>query len=352
MKTYLMGAALLLFLFTSCEFDNSQGFSPVTGKVGEILVVADNSIWESDLQECLDSNLTQYIMPYFPDVATFQLIHKTPSHFEQGVKKYRNILFLKIDPNYKGTKGKIVKHSDVWAHGQMVIDIIGKDYQMLEQTCKYGLDEVHDIFDDISWRRLIDHFNTYDNSVVRNEIKEHFGLDVALPARSTIVSSKKNFYRIEFPSASRPIDFQGSGSSQDAGLILSGLMIYQYDYVDSSQFELAQLLRDRDTILKHFMPHEIQGLYMGTQYEDFIYPEGNVAFSADGKVQGYDIRGMFKFTGKPIHSTGGAFWEFHFKHPKRDKMICLSGYVDAPSTTSWTHPIRELQAVLRSLKIE
>lgn len=342
---------MLLFLMSSCD-DKSNGFSPVSGRVGEILVVADKGVWDSHLKECLDSNLTQYILPYFPDVATFQLIHKTPSHFEQGVKKYRNILFLKIDPKYKGSQGKIVKHSDVWANGQMVIDITAKDFTMLEETCKNGLDEVHDIFDDVSWRRLIDHFNTYDNTSVRKELKKHFGLDVALPSRSTIVSRKENFYRIEFPSSSRPIEFQGNSSSQDAGLILSGLMIYQYDYVDSSQFVFAKLLRDRDTILKHFVPHEVQGLYMGTQYESFIYPEGNVAYSADGKVKGYDIRGMFKFTGRAVHSTGGAFWEFHFKHPKRNKMVCLSGYVDAPSTTSWTQAIRELQAVLRSLKIE
>mgnify|MGYP000509762551 CR=1 FL=1 len=37
---------------------------------------------------------------------------------------------------------------------------------------------------------------------------------------------------------------------------------------------------------------------------------------------------------------------------KTKKLICLSGYVDAPPTTSWTHPIREIQAILRSVEIE
>ena len=67
-------------------------------------------------------------------------------------------------------------------------------------------------------------------------------------------------------------------------------------------------------------------------------------------IDGIEIRGMFMFTGKPIHSTGGAFWAFHFVHPKTKKMVCLSGYVDAPPTTSWTHPLREVQAILRSVE--
>lgn len=352
MKTFFAGALLLLLVATSCDFETSEGFSPVTGKVGDILVVTDSTIWASDIRDCLDSNLTQFIMPYFPDVATFELIHKTPGQFEQGVKRYRNILFLKLDPKHKGEKGTIVKRKNVWAHGQMVVEITAKDYKMLEATCAAGLDEVHDIFDDISWRRIIDHFATNDNRTVLKEIKKQFGIEIVLPSHSEIVTKKKNFYRIEFPSSSRPIEFEGMGKTEDVGLVLSGLMIYQYDYRDSSQFDFDNLLRDRDTILKYYVPHEIEGLYMGTQYEKIVYPEGNVAYSANGKVKGYEIRGMFMFTGKPIHATGGAFWEFHFKHPKRNKIICLSGYVDAPPTTSWTHPLREIEAVLRSVKIE
>jgi hypothetical protein len=224
---------------------------------------------------------------------------------------------------------------------------------MLEATCKSGMDEVHDIFDKGSWQRLIPHFDSYNNNAVKKEVTERFGIDISLPARSKFVTRQKNFCRIEFPASSRPMEFESTGGrSEDVGLIFSGLMIWQYDYVDSTQFEFDQLLRDRDTMLKYNVPHEIPGLYMGTQYEKIVYPEGNEAVSMNGNVKGYDIRGMFVFTGRPIHSTGGAFWEFHFKHPKRNKMMCLSGYVDAPPTTSWTHPLREIQAILRSVKFK
>jgi hypothetical protein len=350
-----MKSLTYLFLFvglvalSSCDRAVSSGHLSVTGKVGEVLVVSDNDVWESDLKECLDSNLTQWIMPYFPDVATFELIHKTPNHFAQGVKRYRNILFLKIDSDHKGEKGAIVKRKDVWARGQVVVDIIAKDYDQLVETCKYGLDEVHDIYDEMSWKRIIKHFKTTKNKVTRQQIKDNFGIDLALPSNSQIVTKRSNFYRVEFPPASRPIEFAGTGT-QDVGSIFSGLMIYQYDFVDSVQFEFKKLLQARDTMLKHNVPHEIEGLYMGTQYQRIVYPEGNITWNSKKNIKGYEMRGMFKFTGKPIHSTGGAFWAFHFIHPKRKKLMCLSGYVDAPATTSWTHALREIQAVLRSVE--
>ena len=343
---------LVLFLLNivSCSFSTGNKIG-VTGEVGQILVVSDTELWDGELRECLDTNLTQWIMPYLPDVATFELIHKTRTHFMQGVKRYRNIIFIDLDPQFKGTKGKIVQRKDVWAHGQLVVEITAKDKEMLFQVCSAGLGDIHNAFDKRSWQRLVENFRGIKNSNVRNEITKSFGIDVALPSNARIVTRRKNFYRMEFPPASRPIEFAGTGV-QDVGSVFSGLMIYQYDFIDSTQLDHQRLLRARDTMLKYNVPHEIDGLYMGTQYTKMVYPEGNVVSNESQTITGYDMRGMFMFTGINRMSTGGAFWAFHFVHPTTKKVVCLSGYVDAPATTSWTHPLREIQAILRSVELK
>ncbi len=344
---------LFLFSFSACNEITSNADSGMyaTGKVGEILVVCEQGIWNNaDIKHQLDTHLTQWILPYLPDVATFTLMHKTPAHFTEGIRRYRNTLFLNIDPNFKEEHGSIVRKEDVWAKGQLVVEITARDFDQLLETCRQGLDEVHKEFDHMSWSRIM---NNYEKNVkvrAREQIRENFKIDVALPEGAAAVTRRKNFYRVEFPPASRPIEFVGTGT-QDVGSILYGVMIYQYDYIDSAQFDFDRLLQARDTMLKYNVPHEIEGMYMGTQYNEFVYPEGNVATSADGKVKGFDMRGMFMFTGLPKHSTGGAFWAFHFVHPNTHKLICISGYVDAPPTTSWTHPLREVEAVLRSVRI-
>ncbi len=324
---------------------------PVTGRIGEILVVCDNHIWESPIKECLDTNLTQFIMPYFPDVATFELIHKTPEHFTQGIRRYRNTMFINIDPEYEGDIGKIEKRVGVWATDQLVIDITANSYNQLVETCKQGLDNVHEEFDVFEWKRIMKYYGQRENNYIDKRVAKNFGVSMVLPDGAKLVTSRTNFFRIEFQNSARPIDFAGTGT-QDPGTILSGIMVYQYDYKDSSQFEMKNLLQARDTMLRYNVPAAYEGMYMGTQYVDFVYPEGEFGKNASGKLDGFEMRGMFKFVGLGKQGTGGAFWAYHFVNPKTKKLVCLSGYVDAPSTASWTQSLREVQAVIKSVEIK
>ncbi len=353
MKGTLIAMLALFISLTACEIDSNRYKSSgvaVTGKVGEILVVCDKDIWESEIKAILDSNLTQWIMPYFPDVATFELIHKTPQHFTQGVKRYRNTLFLSIDPKLTGENGKIEKRTGVWATDQLVVDVIGKDYNQLVQTCKLGLGSVHNEFDLMEWQRILKYYKSTPNISIEKQVAKNFGIRFALPDAAKLVTTRTNFFRIEFPSAARPIEFVGAGK-QDAGTIFSGLTVYQYDYSDSTQFELASLLQARDTMLKYNVPYSYEGMYMGTQYTKMVYPEGNFTTTQNGKLRVYEMRGMFVFKGVGKHGPGGCFWAYHFIQPKTKKLVCVSGYVDAPSTTSWTQPLREVQAILKSIEI-
>lgn len=353
LSTFAIALVFLVGLGACDRLDNIAGDSGMqaTGKVEEILIICETGIWNNqDIRHQLDTHLTQWITPYLPDVPTFDLIHKTENHFTQGVKRYRNTIFLKIDPKLRGEIGTVVRKDNVWAKGQLVVEITARDFNQLLLTLKQGLPKVHTQFDDASWKRIMDQYEKNEQSSARKQVRDNFKIDIALPEGASIVTERANFYRIEFPAASRPMEFVGEGT-QDAGVIFSGIMVYQYEFTDSSQFDFERLLMARDTMLKYNVPHEIEGLYMGTQYNEFVYPEGYAAKSADGKVKGLDIRGMFVFTGIQRHSTGGAFWAFHFINPKTKKLICLSGYLDAPPTTSWTQPLREIQAVLRSVRI-
>ena len=57
---FLIGLFVLLSI-SSCDVKNLSGLN-VTGKVGEILVVCDDSIWASPVKAELDTALTQFIM--------------------------------------------------------------------------------------------------------------------------------------------------------------------------------------------------------------------------------------------------------------------------------------------------
>ena len=344
-------AVATLFLFSQCDLSTSgsSGSMHVTGDVGEIMVVCESGIWNSEIKQHLDSGLTQFILPYMPDVTTFELVHRVPHRFDGSFKRTRNTLFLTIDPNYSGDKGKIEMRKSVWAEGQTVIDIIAKDYPQLLETIKFGIGQVHDKFDTDEWTRIKNRYEAKPDRMIGSRLELNFGINMALPHGSKLVTNQTNFFRIEFPKTYRPLDFGEAGV--DAGGINSGLLVYQYDFIDSNQLTLQSLLAARDTMLKYNVPSEIPGMFMGTQYTDYLYPVGNNISTADGKVKGSEMRGMYVFLGNGKAGTGGAFWAFHFVNPKTKKVVCVSGYVDAPPTTSWTQPLREIQSVLRSVEI-
>ena len=337
-------SVLFLTGLTSC--DDSQIY--VTGKVGEILVVCDDAIWDSHIRNELDSGLTQFIMPYFPDVTTFELIHRNPRTFNGPIKRHRNILFLSVNP--EDTDGIVRYEENVWANRQTVIRLEGRDKNHLLQIVKSKIDKIHDQFDLKEWSRIRKYFAEQQDENINNKLATFFKIHLDLPYGSKIVAKRNNFFRIEIPEASRPIEFVGSGQ-QDVGTIYSGIMVYQYPFIDSSQLEFTPLMRARDTMLKYNVPHETYGLYMGTQYNEFVHPEYSMDLNYNGSIEGVEVRGMFVFKGRYKHSTGGAFWSFHFVHPKTNKILCISGYVDAPSTTSWTHALREIQAVWKSVTL-
>jgi hypothetical protein len=349
MKWSLFSFILIVHL-CSCnqKYSNSKFGLSVTGKVGEIMLVCDKAIWDSDIKKHLDTNLTQFIMPFFPDVTTFELIHRSPQEFEIGNKRWRNLIFIELNPHLK-EEAEITKEFDTWAVNQLVVRIKAKNYNSLLEVSKNSTKKVHNEFDEFEWKRILKQFEQENNEHINKKISSNFGIKLALPKGSKIVTSRKNFYRIEFPTETKPMEFDG-GNGQTANFIQTGILIYQYDFSDSSQFELKNLLQDRDTMLKYNVLHEVKGVYMGTQYTDFIYPEGTFMWNKNKSIYGFEMRGMFKFTGKSAYSTGGGFWSFHFKNSK-NKLICVSGYVDAPPTISWTNPLREIQAILKSVEL-
>lgn len=350
---YLFG---IIFLFTACDdspttkgSSNRVGF-PVAGPVGKILVVCDDTIWKTDVKAYIDTFLMNPLTPYYPGVPTFTFMHQTPEQFEFGLKRYRNIFFINVDPNYKEKNVKIEKRTGVWALDQTVIDMTGGSIEQLIEGSKLGMSSIHDEYDRMSWERLKKVYDEKPNLDIDPDLSEFFGIKLSLPEGSKLVNKRKDFFRIDFPTTTRPLEFTNTGG-EDKGFIVSGVFVYQSEISDSTKLNLDFLLRDKDTMLKKYAPYEIPGMYMGTQYEEIVYPVGFNSTNYNSTINGFDIRGMYVFIGRPIHAPGGCFWSFTFEHKKRKKLITISGFLDAPPTTSWIHFLREIQAVLHSVEI-
>lgn len=319
------------------------------GKAGELLVVAENTVVTEEVLEVLSNTFGEYILPYYPPQHKFELKVISPEKFEKGTRRIRNVLKLKLSDDVVKNKPEIRVKKDFYAQHQLLTEIIANDMDDLLNALNEHATSLVERYESMEWKREFYRHKAESNDVVKNRLIKDFGISLELPKHAKYEIGKQKFAKIMFPDRSRQIDFQaGDGGTSKANFIYSGLMIWELKYTVESQFTPEFLMRARDTVLKYNALHEFPGVYMGTQDHPAVLPIHK--WIKIGDIEGYEFKGMYKFTGR-FEPSGGKFWSFHFVHPVRKTIIAISGYIDAPPTMNPAADLRKIQAVIYSLKI-
>lgn len=370
MKYYLGIALLFMFLF-SCSGDkkkkddskvkvkqelrdgmvlDGKSTALYTGKPGQLVVVSENTIYTDEVSHLIDSVFEKNIRPYYPPEKKFEIFSRTPSDFDKGSKSLRNFIFLEIDKSIPKGEPKLIIRKNYYSRTQLIADFRANNMNDLYNLLEDRIEKVYDMFDKQEWKREYLRHREANNKVIKGKLRNQFGIEFEIQSKARYESKDKMYAHIILPERSRQMEMEAGGgyNSTKANFIQSGIMIWQYDFKDSSQLTPEYLMRARDSILKKYAKHEIDGVYMGTQDHPAVLPV-HEKFQIDDLI-GYQFRGMYKFTGI-MEPSGGKFWSFHFLHPKTNKIVAVSGYLDAPPTMSASLDLRKIQAVLYSIKV-
>lgn len=327
-----------------------QSLNQYVGKAGELVVVAENTIFLDEIATLLDTVFGELILPYYPPQPKFEIKHITPEKFEKGFHRIRNLLFLELVDDENQAPSCVIK-KDYYANSQLVTVIKAPTMDGLVAELLKQAPELVEKYETIEWKREYYRHKKDNNTVLKSQLAKQFGITLELPKLARYESNKSgNYAHIIFPQRSRQMDLMtdgGAGGSK-ANFIQSGIMIWKIPYVKSDQFTPEYLMRARDTLLKYNALHDFPGVYMGTQDHPAVLPVHS--YIKIGDVEGYEFRGLYKFTGR-LEPSGGKFWSFHFIHPSRNEIIAVSGYLDAPPTMSAALDLRKIQAVIYSLKL-
>jgi hypothetical protein len=326
--------------------------SSYTGKAGQLVVVAENTVFTDEIQELLDTTFGRLIEPFrYPPLPKFEIINLTPNRFKEAHLRLRNVLILGFSDAVEEGKPEMLIKRDYHAKKQLITEITAANINDLRDKLILEADALTRLYDELEWKREYVRLKQENNTVIKSRLREDFGIEVEVPKKARYEINKKgNFAKIMFPDRSRQMDLKAGGSEHGskASFIYTGIMIWEIPYNKEDQFQPEFLLKARDTMLKYNALHEIPGVYMGTQDHPAILP--TYTYMQVGSVQGYEFRGLFKFTGR-LEPSGGKFWSFHFIHPKRKTIIALSGYLDSPPTMNPAFDLRRIQASIYSLTI-
>lgn len=153
------------------------------------------------------------------------------------------------------------------------------------------------------------------------EIKKKFGLGVRIPSYFKKLDEKDDF-----------LWYEHSGKNHRNELYTLGILIHQYPYKDTADFQMQAILDQRDTFLKYHVPGDKPGTYMATtDRSDFTPFQDYLQYQ---NMFGKAIRGWWTVRGDWM---AGPFTRFVVHNKERNALFVVEGFVYSPNENKTEH---------------
>jgi len=309
MKTLskLIGLALLLVVF-SCESKSDTAGIPkpqATGKVGEILVIIDNTDWSSEIGDTIRA-IFETPYPMLPQTeSSFKLLHIANSSFLPVMQKHRNILLISMSDEF--TEAKLTISRDLWSQPQIVLNALGSNASDIANILDKRRETMMALYEQAEIDRQTKSAERYSDKTIKQAIKERFNINLDVPVGYNVIGRDVGFMCMESQTKHNSV----------------GIIIYSYPFVDDSTFTLNYLVNKRDSILKEKFHGTRDSSWMTTT--KYIMPQLEIK-----KFRGLEygeMRGLWELVNDYM---GGPFVSRSYINRKTGYIVTVEGYVYAP----------------------
>ena len=327
MKKGLAVVIMLLFL-ASCE--NAKDSFVATksiGKVNTILVVIEGDYWKGKVGNELRSFLGELLVGLPQPETTFTVSQVAPKGFSSITKKTHNILFVE-----KSNKEGFTIKKDLYAAPQTLISVTAKDEEGLINQLKKHSKEIVKTFKekDIHFLQGVFRAKKLDDSKYKTLKK--LGLSLTIPEEFREVDDTGDFLWLR--------QHLRSGIAKGDGT--NNILVYSMPLLNEDEIS-KNILSNRDTIGKKYIPGSKEGMYMIT--EAAYTPVTVEAIVANKKA--FETRGKWEVKNDFM---AGPFLNYTIIDKKNNRLIVFEGFTYAPSINKREF-VFELEAIAKSLKI-
>lgn len=318
----LFTSFLAVVLLYSCKGDENVLKQTVSGKAGEIIVVTNKVNWESDPGSELRAILAADY-PYLPQrEPSFTLINIAEKDFSTLFQIHRNIILLKVDPQY--TEAKMVTQEDIWAAPQTVITICAPNEQEAAAFIEKKKDLIYNTMSQAERNRVIRNSKRYEELELRKLVTEDYGGSPYFPKGYSLKKKAEDFIWISY----------------ETTYTNQGIFIYKIPYKDTSSISLDNLIAARNEVMERNVPGMLDNSYMVTSKEQtpglnwMKYKNRDFA----------EIRGLWEVQNDFM---GGPFVAHAFYDKDSKNIIVLEGFVYAPRYDKRNY-LRQVESILYS----
>ncbi|MCD8318083.1 MAG: DUF4837 family protein [Paraprevotella sp.] len=316
-----------ILLLASCgNADKKTPLSPSQGLPGELLLVVDQSIWNTNARDSLEDVLKGG-MPGLPQYEPiFRMMRLFPQDFSGKYALMRNILEVRMDPKANGVE--MGAAYNVEAVPQTYVSIKAHDIAALNHFLMTKRDVITGLFTESELKWEAGRLKTKYSKLVDDASRKIFGYTVKVPSDIEKVKNAEHFI---WASTDR--------LDQDMNYVC-----YSTPLADSTVWLSDRWVALRDSAMQRNIPGEKPDQWMTTTVESGkpLVMQRAVRLP-DGKTV-YEMRGLWEMHNGGI---GGPFVSLAYPDSAHGRMLITEGFIYSPDSHK-RDLVRRMEAALRT----
>jgi hypothetical protein len=316
---------LLLLLLVTCKKEKQPLLPKVSGKPGEVIIVIDQYIWDSEIGISLNNLLTQPFEALPQTEPSYDPVRIASSAFTNIFKSHRNIIIAKISPRNK--KPRILVQRDIWAKPQIVINLIGPNDSTTVDYLKVNGEKLLNLLNQAEINRTVVNYRKNRAKGIDESLKKKHQVSISVPMGYQVGVDSSDFVWI----------------SHELSDLTQSVLIYYYEYTDTNTFTSEYLVNKRNEFTRKYVPGPVVGSYMTIEPS---YPVSFREYTRDN-IYYVELRGLWRLENAFM---GGPFINITSLDESRNRVVSVDAFVYAPSLDKRNY-VRELEAILYTFKI-
>ncbi len=325
-RTFWRVCGVVLLLVGCSERKTAVRLGHSQGLPGELLLVVDESLWNTAARDSLESVLKGSVPGLPQNEPMFRMMRLFPENFSPRFSMMRNILEVRRDPGLKTTEMGVAY--DVKAAPQVCVGIKTPDAAALGRFVTANRETIVGLFLEGELRREASMLKRKYSKLVDEASRDIFGYTVKVPSDLGKVKKAEDFLWASTDRLEKDLNF----------------VCYAVPLTDGKALLDGRWVALRDSAMKRNIPGSAPEQWMTTAVEgnDTLVETRTVRLS-DGRVA-YEMRGLWEMHRGGI---GGPFVSLAYPDSAQGRMLAVEGFVYSPRTEK-RDLVRRMEAALRT----
>ena len=351
---FILSISLLLLSCNSEVAQQLDSKNPALGKLNQIIVVADDELWESSVGD----TFRYYFESAYPILPTpeplFDIKHYTPNDLTASPvrKELRTYTFLADLSDTESPTSQLIKKDmgaekynsalkygntfssvgkNKWAKGQLLVYLFGANRDSLNSAIKKAFPTVARRVNEHDLKKLkAISFGIKENKGLTQMVSDRYGINVEIPVEYKTAKNDTVNDLLWLVRKSKEVDYH--------------LVFQKMTYNDPEQLSKSSIIALRNEFGANHVTSDVENNIMIINNEDL--PVYDYTTDIDGHYT-KEIRGVWEMTQE---FTGGPFVTYLIVNESKKELIYVDTFILAPGQKKRNH-MMQLDCIVKSAKI-